>query len=49
MHSQAHAGCDPRYNFREKGDNTLTTRFRLKTEIAYNMLAEHARAQFCFI
>ena len=49
MHSQAHAGCDPRYNFWEKGDSTLTTRFRLKTEIAYNTLAEHARAQFCFI
>ena len=24
--------CDPPYDFRDKGDNTLTTRFHLKTK-----------------
>ena len=39
--------CDPPYDFRDKGDNTLTTRFHLKTkEIDFNMLTKHARAHF---
>ena len=38
---------DPPYDFRDKGDNTLTTRFHLKTkDIDYNGLTEHARAHF---
>ena len=39
--------CDPPYDFRDKGDNTLTTRFYLKTkEIDFNTLTKHGRAQF---
>ena len=39
--------CDPPYDFRDKGDNTLTTRFLLKTkEIDFNTLTKHARADF---
>ena len=39
--------CDPPYDFRDKGDNTLTTRLHLKTkDIDYNTLTEHARAHF---
>ena len=39
--------CDPPYDFRDKGDNTLTTRFHLKTkEIDFNTLTKHARAHF---
>ena len=39
--------CDPPYDFRDKGDSTLTTRFHLKTkETGNNTLAEHARAHF---
>ena len=39
--------CDPPYDFRDKGDSTLTTHFLLKTkETGYNTLAEHARAHF---
>ena len=39
--------CDPPYDFREKSDNTLTTRFRLKTkEIDFNMLTKHTRAHY---
>ena len=35
------------YDFRDKGDNTLTTRLHLKTkDIDYNTLTEHARAHF---
>ena len=38
---------DPPYDFRDKGDSTLTTRFHLKTkETGYNTLAEHTRAHF---
>ena len=34
--------CDPPYDFRDKGDNTLTTRFHLKTkEIDFNTLTKH--------
>ena len=36
--------CDPPYDFRDKGDSTLTTRFHLKTKAGYYMLVEHARA-----
>ena len=39
--------CDPPYDFRDKGDNTFTTRFHLKTkEIDLNTLTKHARAHF---
>ena len=39
--------CDPPYDFRDKGDNTLTTRFHLKTkEIDFNTPTKHARAHF---
>ena len=39
--------CDPPYDFRDKSDNTLTTRFRLKTkEIDFNMLTKHTRAHY---
>ena len=39
--------CDPPYDFRDKGDNMLTTRFHLKTkEIDFNTLTKHARAHF---
>ena len=39
--------CDPPYDFRDKGDNTLTTCLHLKTkDIDYNTLTEHARAHF---
>ena len=39
--------CDPPYDFRDKGDNTLTTRSHLKTkEIDFNTLTKHARAHF---
>ena len=39
--------CDPPYDFSDKGDNTLTTRFHLKTkEIDFNTLTKHARAHF---
>ena len=42
-----HDICDPPYDFRDKGDNTLTTRLHLKTkDIDYNTLTEHARAHF---
>ena len=35
--------CDPPYDFRDKGDSTLTTRFHLKTiKTVYNTLAENA-------
>ena len=37
--------CDPPYDFGDKGDSTLPTRFHLKTiETDYNTLAEHTRA-----
>ena len=37
----------PPYDFRDKGDNTLTTRSHLKTkEIDFNTLTKHARAHF---
>ena len=36
--------CDPPYDFRDKGDSTLTTRFHLKTKAGYYTLVEHARA-----
>ena len=39
--------CDPPYDFRDKGDNTLTTRSHLKTkEIDFNTLTKLARAHF---
>ena len=39
--------CDPPYDFRDKGDNMLTTRFHLKTkEIYFNTLTKHARVHF---
>ena len=39
--------CDPPYDFRDKGDNTLRTHFHLKTkEIDFNMLTKHTRAHF---
>ena len=39
--------CDPPYDFRDKGDNMLTTRFHLKIkEIDFNTLTKHARAHF---
>ena len=39
--------CDPPYDFRDKGDNMLTTRSHLKTkEIDFNTLTKHARAHF---
>ena len=39
--------CDLPYDFRDKGDNTLTTRLHLKTkDIDYNTLTEHAGAHF---
>ena len=44
MHSQAHAGCDPRYNFREKGDSTLTTRTLGHNFVLYNTLETLERA-----
>ena len=38
---------DPSYDFRDEGDNMLTTFFHLKTkEIDFNTLTKHARAQF---
>ena len=36
--------CDPPYEFRDKGNRTLTTHFYLKKETGSNTLAEHARA-----
>ena len=45
--SESSTICDPPYDFRDKGDNTLTTRFHLKTkEIDFNTLTKHARAHF---
>ena len=39
--------CDPPYDFRDKGNNTLTTCFHLKTkEIDFITLTKHARAHF---
>ena len=37
--------CDPPYDFRDKGDNTLRTHFHLKTkEIDFNTLTKHTSA-----
>ena len=36
--------CDPPYEFRDKGNRTLTTHFYLKKETGSNTLAEYARA-----
>ena len=42
QHIADKAICDPPYDFRDKGDNTLTTRFHLKTkEIDFNTLTKH--------